>query len=157
MIDIGVLPAREDLSNGSDINASGQIVGYSSVSGYPHAFLWSPDVANGTSGIMTDLGDLPGGTPYANATGINASGQIVGTSDTEVGYHAFLWTPTTLNGSAGYMLDLGALPASSNTSGASAINNKGEVVGASDLYGQERAFWWSAQEGMLDLNTLLND
>lgn len=69
------------------INASGQVVGNSFVSGdtATHAFLWTKQ------GGMIDLGTL-GGTSSL-ATAITPSGQIVGESDT-VGNgarHAALW------------------------------------------------------------------
>jgi probable HAF family extracellular repeat protein len=52
---------------------------------------------------MTDLGDLPGGSDYSYANGINAAGQVVGFSDASTGDRAFLWQ----NGS---MTNLGDLP-----------------------------------------------
>jgi len=51
--------------------------------------------------VATDLGDLPGGSDYSQAYGLNNAGQVVGGSRTTSPYgfssgieHPFLWTPT---------------------------------------------------------------
>jgi probable HAF family extracellular repeat protein len=78
------------------INASGEVVGASSVSGVPgtHAFFYS-------NGVMNDLGTLGGNS--SAAWGINARGQVTGWSTTATGMlHAFITAP---NGGA--MTDLG--------------------------------------------------
>jgi probable HAF family extracellular repeat protein len=68
-----------------------------------------------------DLGSLGGNT---EAYGINATGNVVGSSQTSSGaYHAFLY-------SGGVMQDLGTLPAYNSSSYASAINKSGQVGGA---------------------------
>jgi probable HAF family extracellular repeat protein len=140
------------------INDSGQAVGASGlcsntvVTGVlagPHAVLWDSD------GTPFDLGSL-GGTvdPSLFAVGnrgtyINNRGEVVGGSALEGNRtgHAFLWTRD-----AG-MKDLGVLAGDSNT-GAIAINDRGEVVGASnDDQGNSRAFIW--RNGLMtDLNSL---
>src|SRR6185369_11174574 len=70
---------------------------------------------------VTDLGTLGGRT--STATGINASGQVVGSSSLMLGdgtpVHAFLYA-------GGKMMDLGTL--GSTRSSASAINALGQVV-----------------------------
>ena len=100
-----------------------------------------------------DLGTLGGSISLAAA--INASGQIVGESETAQGVtHAFSWT------SADGMIDLGVLPGFTSSS-ATAVNGRGMVVGYSA--GPEspnsprdwcHAFSWTATEGMIDLGTL---
>jgi len=94
------------------------------------------------------LGTLAGDTSSA-AAAINDAQQIVGSSRTENGSQAFLWTASSgLQG-------LGALPGG-DFSAANAINNSGQVVGNSDSSLGQRAFVWSASAGMQDLNTLIS-
>ena len=85
--------------------------------GNHHAFLYS-------NGTMADLGTLPG-YPTVAAYGINASGQVVGTSWTSSGNeHAFLY-------SNGTMVDLNNMidPSSGWTlTDAAAINDNGLIV-----------------------------
>src|SRR3954451_3450230 len=56
LVDIGTLGGDAAYPNG--MNAIGQVVGGSYVAGNTeqHAFLWTPDSANGTTGAWTDLG-----------------------------------------------------------------------------------------------------
>jgi probable HAF family extracellular repeat protein len=106
------------------INASGAVAGRSMTSGSDYgsmrAFLYS-------SGAMHNLGVLPG-TTMSEAHGINASGQVVGSTAVAVGqpfYHAF----TYRNGT---MTDLNSLidPASGWTLvDAVVINDSGSIIG----------------------------
>ena len=73
---------------------------------------------------MTDLGTLPGaGTGNSYGYSINDGGQIVGSSSSADGSHAFLY-------SGGTMTDLGTLPGDAEST-AFGINNSGQVVGSS--------------------------
>ena len=95
-----------------------------------------------------DLGTLGGDYTMANA--VNPAGQVVGWSP--IGscrrnrcppLHAFLWE----NGS---MQDLGTLPGGTSSS-AWGINDLGLVVGDGSIGGNGRAWFWTAQCGMVAL------
>ena len=143
-------PVPNDMFFAWDINNAGQIVG----SGFDDALLWN----RGTGGYVqaVPLGTLRPGDA-SSAAAINEAGQVVGSSGTgtEPGsrrHHAFLWTPATPNGAAGAMTDLGDLPGGEDYSVASAVNNNGLVVGRSSAADDFRAFLWTAETGMVDLN-----
>jgi probable HAF family extracellular repeat protein len=99
---------------------------------------------------MQDLGDLPGGSDYSEALGINDSGQVVGLSVATTGPRAFLWSSGT------GIQDLGDLPGGSDQSAANGINDSGQVVGSSYAATGDRAFLWSSGSGMFDLNDYLD-
>ena len=119
--DLGLLYGSE--SAGVAINAYGQVAGYANVAGdgAQHAFLWTPTMPNGVSGMMQDLGTVNGG--LSHAYGINDRGQVTGISEDV----AFLWSPTAPNGTTGLMVALGD-PADRFISG-QAINDGGQVAG----------------------------
>jgi len=121
----------------SAINAAGQAVGSSTVTGgASHAFLFRNHQA-------TDLGTLGGGTSQALA--LNNTGQVVGTSRTTSGAtHAFLY-------SAGALADLGTLGGAA--SAALAVDSSGFAAGYADLPSGERhaAYYTSSWR---DLGTL---
>jgi probable HAF family extracellular repeat protein len=111
------LTPSHDGSVASAINDAGQVVGTKS---HAMAFLWQ-------NGVTTDLGHLGGGGSFG--ADINGAGVVVGAAYTnhvtELGpmRHAFVWAN-------GMMTDLGVLPGT-DESGASAINNAGQIVGSS--------------------------
>ena len=120
-------------STAHDINEAGHVVGMAnSPFGQSHkAFLY-------TGGDLINLGTL-GGRPdeASEARAINASGQIVGSSDDiNSSRHAFLYTEGT-------MLDLNTLiPPGTGwvLSEALDINDAGQIVGWGLIGGQARAF-----------------
>jgi len=119
MVDLGTLgnPAGAGgrQSNGTAINASGQVAGDSDTfAGPSHAFLYTGTPGNG--GVMADLGTL-GGT-VSSAAAINALGQVAGSSLTSANTNrAFLYTGTP--GVDGHMTNLDAwLDATDPTEGA---------------------------------------
>lgn len=154
------------------INNAGRVVGNGlTADGVPMAFTWTE-----TDGMV---GLLPPGALNSAARDINASGQIVGTFQTEVSMHIFLWTPgrgfETIEGPpafpsalsdtgwiAGVLMDqrpfvwhrdLGMVDIGllPNASFATAydVNNRGQVVG------DPPAFLWTEEEGLVDLNDRL--
>jgi probable HAF family extracellular repeat protein len=129
MNDLGTLGGSE--SHAWGINNSGQVVGYSYITGdsTEHAFLY-----DGTA--MNDLGTLGGSWSYAY--GINNSGQVVGLSSItgDSALHAFLYD-------GGNMIDLNTLlPTGSGwlLQQATGINDSGQIVGFNDINGYQRAF-----------------
>jgi probable HAF family extracellular repeat protein len=157
MYNLGTLGGTN--SYGYGINAAGQVTGASDTTGdsATHAFLWKPTTPNGTSGTMHDLGSL-GGTD-SNGSAINAGGQVAGFSYTtgHADSHAFLWTPTTPNGTSGMMLDLGTLGGLNSYS--YNVGAGGQVVGASEIVttsDRTYAFLYTSGSGIVDLNTLID-
>lgn len=157
MYNLGSLGGTE--SNGSAINASGQVSGSSltTADAAYHAFLWKPTSPNGTSGTMHDLGTLGGTESFGGS--INTSGQVLGFSYTtgDAAYHAYLWTPTTPNGTSGTMLDLATLGGLNSYS--YNVGAGGQVVGASEVEitsDDTHAFLYTSGSGMVDLNTLID-
>jgi probable HAF family extracellular repeat protein len=125
MSDLGALEGLGNISQAFAINDAGQMAGYSQVQSgrETHAWLFS-------GSIMRDLGTLGG--HYSTAYDINNAGQVVGVAQTasqdpldpygEGSYHAFLY-------SDGVMRDLATMGFAGHS--AQAINNRGQIVGAS--------------------------
>lgn len=157
IIDLGSLPGGGFESIANSANRRGEVVGaatnlvpdsnslYSNDPNfwgipYPYqtrAFIW--DEENG----MQDLGSLGSGTD-ADAQAINESGQVIGTATTSsapgscfaVTLSSFIWDRK--HG----MRDLGGFGGTCTY--ANALNNSGQVVGVSNLPGDQswRAFLW---------------
>jgi probable HAF family extracellular repeat protein len=164
-------------SVGRGINDYGQVVGYGDIpvtNGFYHAFLWTPSSPNGAKGTMIDLGTIDN-TAFgaSSASAVNSLGWVTGTtSDLHTAAdadHAFVWKPSSANGTTGAMIDLGTLGVTSITSVSEsegvAINRSGVVVGdASPLAGTYPtqttvAVVWQPGTGgsytVSDLNTLI--
>jgi probable HAF family extracellular repeat protein len=95
---------------------------------------------------MVNLGTFSGGA-YSEALGINASGQVVGFSDTYDGTaFAFLY-------SGGVMTELGAFNGGT-WSAASGINASGQIVGGSFTSASRQNGFLYAKNAMSDLGTL---
>jgi probable HAF family extracellular repeat protein len=152
-------------SDGTGINDNGQAVGMSSIIAPPgyntaHAFLWTPTTAGATKGRMSDLGALNSnpGADNSVAFAVNGQGVVTGYSEIAVSRwdHAFVWTPSSPNGSSGTMIDLGSLDAYSYGYG---INSSGTVVGTSDdgQGGSHAVLWQKGATGyaIADLNGLI--
>lgn len=140
---LGDLPGGREESSAHAINDSGQIVGESEAASGTRAFIWE------AGGPMIDLGDLPGGDDESIAHDINNAGLVVGESQAAEGRRAFLWD-------SGVMMSLGDLGGPLNRSTANAINDAGQVVGNSNTAGGDAGFIWDAENGMRDLNDLID-
>lgn len=128
------------------LNDKGDIVGVTG-SGRLQGLLWP------AKGAVIPLGTLPGAAG-SEAASINERGQIVGfASDVDGVRHrtrAVMWAP---DGES--IQDLGAL-FPKGTSRARDINDSGEVVGTSVGNHEVRAFIWTQETGMVDINTLIS-
>jgi probable HAF family extracellular repeat protein len=132
MADLGTLGGPTSIAFA--VNSGGDVVGFSQLPSdnatIPmHAFLWHDGNGNGSAdpGEMKDLGALGTGRD-SSAYGINASGQVVGYSQTvadDPGRHAFIWS------AANGMQDLNDLTAGSGWTlqEARAINDRGQIAG----------------------------
>jgi probable HAF family extracellular repeat protein/parallel beta-helix repeat protein len=135
--DLGVLSGGS-FSWAYGINDNGQVVGGSGTSLGHEAFIW--DSVN----EITALETLPEGEESL-AFDINNNGQVVGYRANSERFEAFIWD--RVNGMSGL----------SHLSGdtyslARSINDSGQVVGESGT----EAFIWTATDGMLNLNDLLD-
>ena len=123
------------------INEKGNAAGISQSGSDTHAVRWDGNA-------IQDLGTLPG-TSFSEGLGINKKDVVVGSSGDATGARrAVLWEP-------GFAIkDLGVLPGG-DSSRALGINERDEVVGTSESLLGSRAFVWTADAGMRDLNTLV--
>jgi len=129
-------------SSASDINDSGQVVGFSAISAYYyHAFLY-------TDGTMFDLGAVGLLAGHESlAYGINSSGEVVGYygDNLNANIGAFLY-------SGGAVQDIGSF--GGDRTWAFGINDSGQVVGFSQT-ADERAHAFLYENGtMLDLGAI---
>lgn len=138
LVQMGTLGGPSSIAR--SINASGQVVGYSSLAnGDSHAFSYS-------GAVMTDL--YPMGAATSFGMSVNNSGQVAGSYYSDGPTGAFLMT-------GGVALDIGGL--GGNFSAANAVNSAGHVVGFSSLPGDfpwlQHAFLY-ADGVMKDLGTM---
>ncbi len=124
------------------INERGDVVGAWDTGSGLRAILWP------RGGPAQDLG-TPSGQPTSEAVAVNSRGDIVGYSaDVTDTRRATLWQ------SGGGSLDLGTLPGG-DFSQALGINDPGDIVGTSTSSSGSRAFIWTLNNGLQDLNGLI--
>jgi probable HAF family extracellular repeat protein len=139
-----------DESQAYGINASGQVVGWSTTGGRVHAFRTTPNSA--INPANDDLGTLGG--VNSGAVAVNDFGEVAGwaLSSSDTATHAFRTAPNRpINPATD---DLGSLGGSYST--AAAVDNYGQVVGISYLSDNitQHAFLFSG-DVMHDLNSLV--
>lgn len=147
LIDLGTLggPGSQAVA----VDAEGQVAGESfTTGGGLHAFIWN------RSRGMEDLGTASASESFTVA--MSANGHVVGYIMFPPNglRHPFSWTR------ASGLVDIGTLAGGGGDGFARAVNNKGQVVGVGDIPNGDtpspnRAFLWTASEGMIDLNTRL--
>lgn len=165
-LDLGTGPGTA--AETGSINNSGQIAGtYTAANGLDFAYRFTDGVG------FEQLGTLPGASGSA-AYGINHAGWVTGTS----GNRAFLYRDgvgmVDLGAGRGIGINEAGVVVGHNPSsqpilfmngqtinlgvsgGAIGINNQNLVVGVFDTDSFMRGFVWSEQEGLQDLNTLID-
>lgn len=134
--DMGSLP--HEFTWATDVNQAGLVTGATPfVAGSPpHPFLWTPG-----RGLL----DLGVGTAARGAgTEVNEHGMVIGYLFRDfLLSHGFIWTRET------GLIEIGAGSDTLDTS-TNDVNNKGQVVGAIG----DRAFIWTRNQVIIDLNTL---
>jgi probable HAF family extracellular repeat protein len=140
-IDLGVL-SGDGYSVANDISDSGQIVGQSSNSTNFQPVVWTNSLSP-----PIDLGTLGGS--FGGASGINTSGQVVGSAYTvnNANSLAAFWSNSSSSATSLASLNGGTMSA------ASGINNSGGIVGWSNDSGelQHATFWTNSSSPAVDL------
>ena len=144
--ELGGLPAGTGGSSGSSINDDGVVVGRAYLT-YDHYATWIATMWKPGAGVQV-IGVLSANHERSSATGINANGQVVGSSGVdEVQTEAFIWSE------AEGMRKLGFLTDDQRRSGANAINALGQVAGYSST--GDRGLWhavvWDQAGNITDL------
>jgi probable HAF family extracellular repeat protein len=142
-----------------DVNTSGDVTGYSRISGYDHAYAFRDINGNGQveDNELVNLGTFGGNT--STGYGINASGMVVGHADNASrNRHAVVWED--LDGGwdlgNGEMIDLN--PVGVEESRAHGINSENDVVGFARDVGVFETWAFLYRDGtMYNLNDLVDN
>jgi MYXO-CTERM domain-containing protein len=133
------------ISYGGDVSSDGLVfvgTGNNNSTVPEEAYRWS-------NGVMSSLGDLPGGVLSSTAYGVSPEGSVVvGVGNTASGYQAFRWE-------AGVMSGLGHLSGGTVSYGKDTSRNGLVVVGYDTVGSTNIAFIWDAQHGMRNLKDVL--
>jgi probable HAF family extracellular repeat protein len=142
MSDLGTLGGN--FSSASSINDNGVVVGNTGASPFEQ---FSPSACVYSNGTISGIKNL---ATYSRATGINASGQVVGWADDYATWYGFVYS----NGTMTSLRGLGSIYGWT-ASWADAINNNEQVVGAAyGRSGPKHAFLYCSGT-MTDLNDLI--
>ena len=139
--DLGTVPGHASMTTAA-MNDAGTIVGTATDfdSGESLAFAWTP--RRGMRSLDTSLGGV-----NSFVTSINRAGQVVGGSTTANGEtHAFFRDVD------GEVTDLGTFPDGSGFSGATAMNDRGQVIGTRSNAEEDDVFVWDARHGIQSLS-----
>ncbi len=134
------MPQGIDWSAAYAINSTGTIVGDGQLAnGTFRGIIWNPD---GSTTLLSTFGGAS-----SQATGVNASGEVVGFASLADGYQ------NAFSEIGGMMVDLGTLGGGSSY--AYGVNDSGEIVGYSWLANGGLSAFLYDDGTMLDLNSLL--
>lgn len=163
MKDVGVLPhSQPHFAEALAVSEGASVAGVSKAQTGNRAFLAR---LIGTTWMLTDLGDLPGGADDSRANAVSRHDVVAGQSAVANGFHAFRWT---LNSQ---MSDLGDLAGGAEASAAIAIRDTvapdwrgpfppADIVGfGSNASGRRAVAWQALASGMsapIDLNTQIS-
>lgn len=147
LLDLAPYPEPEVIeSSASGVSAdAGVIVGSYATAFGQHAFGWTPGLG------AFQLGSIESGFDSSVGFAVSAEGSVlVGSAETSTGWQPFRWTPGV------GMTPLGHLPGSSGGGSARGISADAQyIVGVADnAQGQEEAFLWTAEAGMIGLGSL---
>jgi probable HAF family extracellular repeat protein len=138
-----VMEPSRTTSHAYDVSDAGQITGTMTVGSVYHAFRFTPGSGN------LDIGALPG-LPGSHGKAINVSGQVAGTLYSADGNTERIFRFTDGIG----VVNLGGVGSHNDPW---AVNSRGDVVGnGRPTAGLERAFIYTDQGGLQDLNLLID-